>query len=230
MHIALIPDGNRRFMRKVGIADLAKSYGMGIRRFYDFLSWCSELGVKEVTIYALSTENIENRTKEELRTLFRVFSEQAKAALSDKRIKEKNVRVNICGNREYLLNGVREPELAKELVKNLSALEHATEKNSGSILNMAIAYGGRQEITNAASEVAKLGLPITEENIRKHLWVKSYPDIVIRTAEDRLSNFLVWQSAYSEIYFPNKLWQEFTKEDLKEIIDDYNGRERRFGK
>lgn len=230
MHVALIPDGNRRFMRKIGIRNLAKSYEMGIRRFYDFLTWCGDFNVKEVTIYALSTENIANRSSRELKTLFRVFSRQAKDALNDKRLHEREVKVNICGSRDYLLNETSEPALARELVSNLDALEEATKDYSGQILNMAVAYGGRQEIINAVSAVATQGLPLTEENIKKHLWVKDYPDIVIRTAEDRLSNFLPWQSAYSEIYFPDKLWQEFDRGDLQEILSDYQNRERRFGR
>jgi len=230
MHVALIPDGNRRFMRLKGIRDLAQSYKMGISRFYDFLSWCTDLDVDEVTIYALSTENILNRSERELKTLFKVFSQQAKAALTDERIQKEDVQVRICGNRDYLLNCDKASKLARELVSSLDALEEATKNHSKRVLNMAIAYGGRQEIINAANEVSKRGLALTEENIQKHLWIKDNPDIVIRTAEDRLSNFLPWQSAYSEIYFPNKLWQDFKRSDLEEIIVDYQSRERRFGK
>ncbi|MFH1788848.1 MAG: polyprenyl diphosphate synthase [Candidatus Altiarchaeota archaeon] len=230
MHVALIPDGNRRYMKKKGILNLGESYASGIKQFYDFLQWCSDFGVDEVTIYALSTENIENRSNDEIKTLFNVFAKQAGEAVSDRRIHDNKVKVNFCGDKEYLLNGVQEPDLAKKLVENLGKLEDATRDYGDLTLNLAIAYGGRQEILSAAEKISESGLPFTEDNLKANLWVKGYPDILIRTSEDRLSNFLLWQAAYSEMYFPDKLWQEFTKDDLEKIILDYRGRERRFGK
>ena len=108
--------------------------------------------------------------------------------------------------------------------------EESTKDYTNLTLNLAIAYGGRQEIVNAAREAVEHKMDLTEENIQKFLWVKDNPDIIIRTAEERLSNFLTWQSAYSEIYFVDKLWQEFAENDLTGIIQDYNDRERRYGK
>jgi undecaprenyl diphosphate synthase len=230
MHVALIPDGNRRYMRKEGIINLSESYVRGIRKFYDFLGWCADFGVDEVTIYALSTENIKNRDVKEIETLFAVFAEQADKALKDKKIHERKVRVNFCGDRDYLLNGVSNQELARKLVRNLEKLEESTKNYKNLTLNLAIAYGGRQEILSAAKSLSCKNLPFTEENFKENLWVRSYPEIIIRTSEERLSNFLLWQAAYSEMYFPDKLWQEFTKEDLAEIISDYKSRERRFGR
>jgi len=230
MHIGLIPDGNRRYMKKKGILNLAKSYKMGVKRFYDFLEWSMDLGANEVTIYALSSENIENRDKLEIKTLFTVFSKQAQDALKDPRIHKNRVHIKVCGNLDYLKDKAGDSRLSKKLLENLSKLEEVTKDYDGTTLNLAIAYGGRQEILNAAQKVSEQGLPFTEDNFRRNLWVKDDPDIIIRTAEDRLSNFLTWQSAYSEIYFPEKLWQEFTKEDLSEIVKDYKDRERRFGK
>jgi undecaprenyl diphosphate synthase len=229
MHVALIPDGNRRYMKKQGILSLSESYTQGIQRFYDFLEWCGDFGVNEVTIYALSTENIENRSPEEIKTLFTVFAEQADRALKDRRIHDRKVKVNFCGDREYLLKGGN-GQLSGKLVNNLSKLEDATKDYGNLTLNLAIAYGGRQEILSAAKALSDKSLPFTEENLRDNLWVKGYPDILIRTSEERLSNFLLWQAAYSEIYFPDKLWQEFTRKDLEGIIADYRGRARRFGK
>lgn len=229
MHIGLIPDGNRRYMRKRGILRLVDSYRAGINKFYDFLEWSMKRGVKEVTIYALSMENIRNRGMKEIETLYRVFAEQAKNALTDRRIHENKVRVNICGDRHYLINNGNR-ELGSRLVKSMERLEDATRKYSNVTLNLAIAYGGRQEIINAIKKVTSQGLEVNEENIRKNLWVRDYPEIVIRTSEERLSNFLLWQSAYSEIYFVDKLWQDFTEKDLDHIMGDYNSRERRFGK
>jgi len=229
MHIGLIPDGNRRYMRKIGISSLMDSYRSGISKFYDFLDWSMKKGVKEVTIYALSMENIKNRGRREIETLYKAFTEQARKALTDRRIHDKKIRINICGDKQYLMeNGDR--KLAEELVKSMEDLEKKTKDYSNFTLNFAVGYGGRQEIVNAVRNLSSQGLEINEENIRKNLWVKDYPEIVIRTSEDRLSNFLLWQSAYSEIYFVDKLWQEFGENDLNKIIDDYNSRERRFGK
>jgi tritrans,polycis-undecaprenyl-diphosphate synthase [geranylgeranyl-diphosphate specific] len=229
MHIALIPDGNRRYMKKHGILNLMDSYRAGISKFYDFLEWSMKRGVNEVTIYALSLENIRNRGRKEIETLYSVFSEQAHSVLTDRRIHENKIKVNVCGEKEYLAGSVN-PDLAAQLIRNMERLEDATKDYSNVTLNLAVAYGGRQEVLNAARKVAAQHLDFTEENIQRNLWVKSYPEIVIRTAEDRLSNFLLWQSAYSEIYFVDKLWQDFTEQDLDRIIGDYNSRERRFGK
>ncbi|MDD5111867.1 MAG: polyprenyl diphosphate synthase [Candidatus Altiarchaeota archaeon] len=229
MHIALIPDGNRRYMRKHGILNLMDSYRAGISKFYDFLDWSMKRGVNEVTIYALSLENIQNRGRREIETLYSVFSEQARSVLTDKRIHDNKIRVKICGEKQYLAGNVNR-ELGKELISNMEHLEDATKDYHNVTLNLAVAYGGRQEVINAVRQVAAQNLEFTEENIQRNLWVKSYPEIVIRTSEDRLSNFLLWQSAYSEIYFVDKLWQDFTEQDLDRIIGDYNSRERRFGK
>jgi len=230
MHIGLIPDGNRRFMAKKGIGDLLVSYDMGINRFYDFLEWCYDLKVDEVTLYALSLENITSRNRKEIETLFKAFNKHALKGLEDKNLHEKKVKVNLCGDREFLLKQDVNRELATEMVKNLERLEDATKGYDKFTLNLAIAYGGRQEIIHAVKEMIAEGVPITEENIGRHLWVKDDPDVIIRTSEDRLSNFLLWQSAYSEIYFIPKLWQEFDKEDLKRVIGDYRSRERRYGR
>jgi len=229
MHIGLIPDGNRRYMLKKGITNLLDSYDMGITRFYDFLEWCRKLGVKEVTIYALSIENIKNRGKEEVKTLLRVFNQHAIAALKDQRIHKNRIHIKVCGDIDYLLKNGVDPKLSREVVGNLRKLEESTKDYRNIQLNLAIAYGGRQEILHAVKEMVRNKVSATEENIKRFLWVKDYPDLVIRTSEERLSNFLTWQSAYSEIYFVDKLWQEFKEGDLVRIIDDYNSRERRFG-
>ena len=229
MHIGLIPDGNRRYMKKRGILNLMNSYRSGISKFYDFLEWCMKRGVNEVTIYALSMENIKNRGKKEVETLYTVFSEQAKKGLEDRRIHERKIHINVCGDKEYLKNNGNK-KLGEELVENMEKLEQSTSDYDKFTLNFAMGYGGRQEIIEAVKKTASSGLEINEKNIRKNLWVKDYPEIVIRTSEDRLSNFLPWQSAYSEIYFVDKLWQEFDEKDLDKIIEDYNSKERRFGK
>jgi len=202
---------------------------MGINKFYDVLEWCMDLGVDEVTVYALSTENLQNRGAVEIKTLLTLFSKQADAMIKDERLHKKKVRVRICGDTS-LLSSAGGKDLGKKLLESLRKLEESTRGYNAATLNLGIAYGGRQEIIHAANMAAAGGLPVTEESIKKNLWIKSEPEIIIRTAEHRLSNFLVWQSAYSEIYFVEKLWQEFEKPDLKKILSDYRSKERRFGK
>ena len=228
MHIGVIPDGNRRFMKKHRIGSLAASYGMGINKFHQFLDWCIDLKVKEVTLYALSLENMSNRSREEISTLLTLFAEQVVKSLDDEKVHKNNVRIRFCGDRKLL--PAFNNSAGKRVAENMERLEEKTSRYDRLNLNVALAYGGRQEIIHAVKETVDSGEELNENNIQKHLWVKDYPDIIIRTAESRLSNFLVWQSAYSEIYFVDKLWQELEKSDVAGILEDFDGRERRFGR
>ncbi len=228
MHIGLIPDGNRRYMIKKGIINLKDSYEMGIRKFYDFVEWCIDLNVKEITVYALSLENLKNRSKFEVTLLLKLFTSNAMDLLKSDRIHKNKIHISVCGDREYF-SGRIIPS-GSDIIKKLEELEDSTRNYRDINLNLAIAYGGRQEIVNSVNKIVKEGLEVNEENIEKNLWIKTYPDIIIRTAENRISNFLTWQSAYSEIYFVDKLWQEFEREDLVKILDDYNSTEKKFGR
>jgi undecaprenyl diphosphate synthase len=151
-----------------------------------------------------------------------------KNSIEDEEIHDNRVRINFCGDRAYLSNAGN--PTGKGVVENMDKLENRTRDYDSLRLNIALAYGGRQEIINAVGKIIDSGLELNEENLRENLWVKDYPEIIIRTAESRLSNFLLWQSAYSEIYFIDKLWQELEKEDLVNVLDDYRARERRFGR
>lgn len=224
MHIALIPDGNRRYMKKEDI-NLFTSYKYGINKFYDFLDWCAEMKVDEVTIYALSLENIKNRESEEIEVLLDVFSEEVKNSLKDERLHKNKIKIKICGEVEELKR--------KDLIDNLKKLEESTSKYNNLKVNLAMAYGGRQELVRIIKEFKEDKedfVEVNEENIRKKMWVQDYPDMIIRTGEHRISNFLLWQIAYSEIYFFDKLWGEFEKEDLINIINDYKKTNKKFGK
>ena len=145
-------------------------------------------------------------------------------------IHEKKIKINICGDLKRLVELSDNKPLAQDMIDSLKRLEEKTKDYDSFILNLAIAYGGRQEIVNSVNTALSSGQEITEETIRENLWVKNDPDILIRTSEARTSNFLIWQSAYSEIYFLEKLWQEFEEEDLKKIVSDYNSRDRRYGR
>ena len=228
MHVGIIPDGNRRYMKKIGIDDLEKAYRMGIDRFYDLVEWCDELGVNEVTMYTLSLENLENRGMEELYILMNLFAENTLKVLSDERMHNREIKVNICGNREYLTEYFGERGV--ELNEKFNKLEEKTRDYGGMKLNLAIAYGGRQEIINACQMIMNNGGEFSEETIQEHLWIKSNPDLIIRTSESRLSNFLLWQSSYSELYFVDKLWEEFKRDDLVDVLEDFGDREKRFGR
>ena len=225
MHVGLIPDGNRRYMKNEDI-DLKSAYLQGINKFYDFLEWCVDLGVDDVTIYALSIENIERRSEEELYVLFDIFSKSAEDALNDERIHKNRIRINVCGNKEI----ISVKENGSNLLDSMNELEASTRNYSEHKLNLAIGYGGRQEIINAAASALDNGLELNPENISKFLWVKDEPDIIIRTGEHRISNFLLWQGAYSEIYFADKLWPDFQREDLMKAIKMYSSIDRKFGK
>lgn len=220
LHIGIILDGNRRFAKRI-MQKPWKGHKYGAEKVEELFSWCKNLDVKEITLYVLSTENL-NRPKKELNFLINLFKEEFEKIKDDKRIKENKIKIKFIGERR-LLN--------KELQKIMQKLEKATEKNNNYRINIALAYGGRQEIIKSIISLVKNKQKINENNFEKNLELNSSPDLIIRTGgEKRTSNFLLWQSAYSEWFFLDKMWPEFTEEDLKEIISEFHSRERRFGK
>jgi len=221
MHIAITPDGNRRYSKKKGIK-FEEAYAIGMNKFRDFIDWCSKMDVKTITAYALSLENIQNRSSIELEILNKILTEEIDKTINDERIHKNEVCIKICGN----LNAVK----SKKFVEKLKELEDVTAKYNKFKVNLAVAYGGRQEIMNVIENFKNSKEEVNEENVRNKLLVKEYPDIFIRTGAHRISNFLLWQVAYSEIYFVDKLWPELENEDLLKIIHDYNKTRRNFGK
>jgi len=219
-HIALIPDGNRRWADGKGMVPW-EGHAAGIKRFRDFLEWCYEVGVEEVTAYSLSKENLKKRTHKEVEFLFELFEENLYDVLKAPEVKEKEMRVKFLGDLDPL------PESVRELILEV---ESKTKNFCKRKLNLCINYSGREEILNAVNELAKSGAPVNEKNFEKSLWVRSYPDLLIRTAEHRISNFLLWQSAYSEIFFSPKLFPNFSRDDFMEAIKQYNQTQRRYGK
>lgn len=229
-HLGVILDGNRRLARRL-MKQPWKGHEWGAEKVKEFLEWCRELGIKYVTMYSLSVQNIFNRPKRELDYIFKIFKREALALLEpDHDVHKYGIRVKAIG-RLYLL--------PKDLQVLLRKVEKATEKYKNYFLNIAVAYGGQEEITDAVKNIAKnifKGIlkpaQINEELIRHSLYTDGtpYPDLIIRTGgERRLSNFLIWQSAYSELFFSNKMWPEFSKTDFLEVIRDFQSRERRFG-
>ncbi len=231
-HIAIIPDGNRRWATVLGIEPW-KGHYYGYNKVKDVLNWCWELGVKIVTIYALSTENLRNRDKKELEELFKIFERGFKEIAESSHIHEKKVRVKVIGRKNML------PESIIDLVRRV---EKETENYDSHYLNIALGYGGRAEITDAVKMLVEDALngkikleEINENLISKYLYTRDLPkpdpDLIIRTSgEERLSGFLLWQSAYSELYFCDVYWPGFRKIDFWRAIRSFQKRERRFGK
>ncbi len=230
-HVAIILDGNRRWARKQGMEPW---YGhlRGAEKAEEVLDWCLDLGIKIVTMYVLSTENLK-REKKELSKLFEIIEGYLKKALNSEKIHKHKVRVKAIGKLELL------PENIRNLIKQL---EEKTSNYNSHYLNIAIAYGGRTEIVEAVKKIAKDVKEgkrrideINEEIFEQYLFTshlpKQSPDLVIRTSgEERLSNFLLWQSAYSELVFMDVYWPEFRKIDLLRAIRIYQQRHRRFGR
>ena len=228
-HVAIIMDGNRRWARKL---EKPPWYGhlFGSQKLEEILEWCRELGIRTLTVYAFSTENFK-RSPEEVNALMNLFEQKFKELLTDERVHKYGIRVNVIGRRELLPRSVR--EAAEEA-------ERATRKYSNYTLNIALAYGGRSEITDAVKEIIDDVLrgkirkeDIDEELIKKYLYYPNMPDpdIVIRTGgEVRISNFLLYQIAYSELFFVDVYFPEFRKIDFLRIIREYQKRQRRFGR
>jgi len=229
-HIGLILDGNRRWSSKQGV-DLRQGYETGANKLQEVLRWIYDLKINIVTIYALSTENLK-RPKNELETLFSIFHEKLVEILNSKEFEKYNVKVKFIGKREVL---------PQNIVKLMEELEKRTEMNNSYILNIAIGYGGRQEIVDAIKNIVRLSKEgkisiedINEQLVEKFLYTSHLdypsPDLIIRTSgEFRISNFLIWQSAYSEFFFADVLWPDFRKIDLYRAIRTYQSRKRRFG-
>ena len=228
-HVGIIMDGNRRFAREMGL-DPLDGHRLGKNKLEEVLEWCREIGIKIVTVYAFSTENF-RRTREEVNTLMDMFVESLKNAADDERTHKYKMRIRVIGQTNVLPQRVQE------------AIKYAEEKTSNYdkfLLNVAIAYGGREEIVNAIKKIAtevkegKLSVEEIDENtIKKYLYTGELPDpdLIFRTSgEERISNFLLWQSAYSELYFADVYWPTLRKIDFLRAIRSYQLRQRRFGR
>lgn len=226
-HVAIIMDGNGRWAKKQGKARVF-GHQAGAETVRRILEVSGEIGIKYLTLYAFSTENW-NRPKEEVDALMSLLVKAIHGELEN--LIKNQVRLMAIGNLKSLPE-----ECQKEL---LNAIEK-TANNKEITLILALSYSGRWEITNAIQQIAEIiqngklnAKEISEETICTFLNTKNIPDpdIVIRTGgEQRISNFLLWQIAYAEFFFPQKFWPEFQKEDFLQIITDYQSRERRFGK
>jgi len=230
-HIAIILDGNRRWASE----RLLKSWmghKYGAERVGQLLDWCLDLGVRCVTLYSFSTENFA-REPREVEEILRLAEEKLREILTDERIHKNKIRVKTIGRVELL------PKKLQELIWEV---EKATQAYDKHFLTIALAYGGRAEIVDAAKKIAEkvkqgeLSVEkINEDTFEKFLYTaympRPDPDLIIRTSgEERLSGFLLWQSAYSELCFLDMFWPDFRRIDLLRAVRTYQRRKRRFGK
>jgi len=229
-HLGIILDGNRRFAKKLMLKPWM-GHEWGAKKFRQFLDWCRELGVQEVTAYTFSVQNF-NRPKEEFDYLMKVFENEFAALSTTEEVanlKKNGVRINYIGRTAMF------PQQVQDGMKKLMEL---TKDNKPFVVNFAMAYGGREEVIDA---VKKLGNDIktgkvdvsqlNEEMFGNYLYLNSDPELIIRTGgEQRTSNFLPWQGIYSEWFFLEKTWPEVEKADLVQVLSEFSQRERRFGK
>lgn len=223
-HLGIIIDGNRRWAKKKGLP-FFEGHRKGLDNVQKIGDFCAKKGIRILTLYTFSTENWK-RSKREVSYLMKLLKE----SLNKKNVQglhKKKIKLQIIGQKE---------RLPQALQKRIKEAEELTKNNKERILNLAISYGGRPEIIQAVKNIIKKKIPankITEELINKNLWTAGlpYPDLIIRTGGvQRLSNFLTWQTAYSEFYFTKKSWPEFTEKDLNKALLDFSHRDRRFGK
>ena len=225
-HVAIIMDGNRRWAKKRGLPT-SLGHSEGAKTLEKIADDCEDLGIKFLTVYAFSTENWK-RSKEEVDYLMKLLAKNIRDF--DKRIKNRNIRFRLVGD----ING-----LNSDLQEGIRGIEERTKDKTGLTVNIAINYGGRAELTYATKNIMNyiknnnLGIDdINEELISKNLQTKDSPDpdLLIRTGgEQRLSGFLLWQVAYSELYFTDVLWPDFNREELEKAILEYSNRKRNFG-
>lgn len=225
-HIGIIMDGNGRWAKKRGLPRSA-GHSAGADTLKKIVTECNKMGIKYITVYAFSTENWK-RPKDEVDFLMNLLLGYLRDA--EKTLAGENVVIRAIGSRK---------ELSEEIQQQIIKTENFTKDNTGIIMNIAVNYGSREELIHAVKEISrdaadgKLDVEdISTELISDHLYTKGQPDpdLIIRTSgEKRISNFLLWQMAYSELYFTDRLWPDFGKNDLYEAIAEFQHRTRRFG-
>ena len=218
-HIAIIMDGNGRWAKKRG---LPRNLGhrQGVQTLIKIARYCSDIGIKNLTVYAFSTENW-NRPEQEVNYLLKLIDSNLKGI--EKKLSKRQIRLKVIGEQNHLSDSL------KETFKNI---ENNSKENTGMILNIAFNYGSKDELIHVFQKLQQDQMPFTKENVDKYLYTSEPKDVdlLIRTSgEMRISNFLLWQIAYSEFYFTDVYWPDFTPKELDKAIEAYNTRDRRFG-
>jgi undecaprenyl diphosphate synthase len=220
-HIAIIMDGNGRWAKNRALPRTA-GHAAGSKKFKEIARYCNKIGIKYLTVYAFSTENW-RRPKEEVDAIMNIFRDYLKDSAN---FKKENIKLEFLGDRSGM---------PQDIAQLMAQAEYDSKDATGLKCYMAINYGGRDELVHAVRDIINENIPaesITEDVISSHIYTKDIPDpeLIIRpSGEYRLSNFLIWQAAYSEFWYSNVLWPDFTTDDLERAIDDYNKRNRRFG-
>ncbi len=221
-HIALIPDGNRRWAREKDVAPV-KGHRNGLENFKEFSRWCRDAGVQCLTAFGFSSENW-HRSEKEVRYLCDLFEQHLRRNIDE--FQKNGVFVNVVGDISAF------PQSLQDII---ITVRNETRDDAAYTLNLALGYGGRWDITQAARTVARevdRGEEITEEMMAQHLVSAEVPpiDLLIRTGgERRISNFFLWQLAYAELYFSDVLWPDFSHDDFSDALREYSRRQRRFG-
>ena len=220
-HIAIIMDGNGRWAKRRALPRTA-GHAAGSKTFKDIARYCNKIGLKYLTVYAFSTENWK-RPKDEVDNIMKIFKEYLE---DTQNFKDENIKLQFIGDRSVL---------DADIQRLMRQSEEDSQNSTGLHLNIAINYGGRDEIVHAVKNIVESGVKaeeVTEEMISKKLYTAGQPDpdfIIRPSGEYRLSNYLIWQSAYAEYWFSDILWPDFKPKDLEKAIDEYNRRNRRFG-
>ncbi len=227
--IAFIPDGNRRYASQKGM-NLASAYQLGTQRSWDVMSWLNDYpSIKVATFYTLSLENI-TRSTGEMHVLFSIFEKEADKILKDEVYKTNEFAIKFLGRLE---------KFPAHLRTKMNTIQEKSQDYAKRVINVAMGYNGRAEIVDAAKKFAhdvsekKIDVnTINEDSFKQYLYSNFHdPDMIVRTGyTQRLSGFLTYQSVYSELFFMDKYWPEFSREDLLSVVQEYESRERRFGK
>jgi len=222
IHVAFILDGNRRWARKRGLPYIV-GHTKGYRRIEPVILHAKKLGIKYLTFWAFSTENW-HREKKEVEDLMNIFRKLFKSSMIE-RLKKEGARIRIIGNLD---------DFPKDIVEKMRTIIEESKDNSAINVNIAMSYGGRPEILRAVNKMLRDGIKkVDEETFNKYLYTAGQPDpdLIIRTGGvQRLSGFLAWQSIYSEFYFIDKFWPEFSVKEFDKALSEFADRERRFGK
>lgn len=226
-HIALIPDGNRRWARKRGLSTFF-GHRSGAKNFVDIMNACMDMGVEYVTLWGCSVDNLTKRDPKEVKFLIRIFEDKFRQLLKDKRLEARDIRVDILGEwRDYF---------TKDGVKVMNQLIDKTKDHKKFHMTFLMAYSGVEDMVNAVKRIAARGTKseINSETIKRSLWTKDLPavDLIIRTGGEPhwSSGFMMWDAANSQLYFTPTLWPAFSTKELQHAIGIYAGTERRMGK
>jgi tritrans,polycis-undecaprenyl-diphosphate synthase [geranylgeranyl-diphosphate specific] len=221
-HVAVILDGNRRWAIKNKVKPW-EGHRMGADKLDDFVEWCKDAGIKQISAYILSTENLK-RSKKEIKELMKIFMDKLIEWDKSDKLRRYQIRVNFVGNLHIL---------PSNMVNMMSKLMHKTSHFGKMIVNILVGYSGKFELTSVFNSIMKgmrSGVIITEKMIENRLFVKTPVDLVIRTGgRNRLSNFMLWQTAYADMYTTNVLWPDFTKTEFNKALSFFSKTQRNFG-